>query len=294
MNTSLEQRLEMVEAAIAELKQQQNPDPNWVEQITGSFKDDPIFDEVLAFCRKFRHADRPKDDSSTKIKELANMVLNIAIGGKNKSLVLDLLNLGADVNYVNVDSEIDCCANTPLMTAAVTNNVDMLKLLVQHGADPKLEFDDGCSWCNALGSAMWEDTPDAFQYLLNFYKDDPAYINNLFKNAISLSDVNFSLVEQLIIGGCDVNAKFERGGTPLIEAVRSGFVKPIRFLVESGADVNLADDRELTPLLWATYYDIQEAIDYLSPLTSLEIKNLIQKQLSDELALEKLLFPEIV
>jgi hypothetical protein len=67
MNTSLEQRLEAVEAAIAELKQQKtNPAPNWIEQITGSFKDDPIFDEVLAYGREFRHADRPKDDSSTE------------------------------------------------------------------------------------------------------------------------------------------------------------------------------------------------------------------------------------
>jgi hypothetical protein len=65
MNTSLEQRLEMVEAAIVELKQQKtNPEPNWVEQITGSFKDDPIFDEVLAYGREFRNADCPKDDSS--------------------------------------------------------------------------------------------------------------------------------------------------------------------------------------------------------------------------------------
>jgi hypothetical protein len=66
MNISLEQRLEVVEAAIAELKQQQNPEVNWVEQITGSCKDDPIFDEVLAYGREFRHADRPKDDSSTE------------------------------------------------------------------------------------------------------------------------------------------------------------------------------------------------------------------------------------
>jgi hypothetical protein len=82
MNTSLEQRLEAVEAAIAELKQrlapvgfpdhgsetrqQAHPEPNWIEQITGSFKDDPIFDEVLAYGREFRHADRPNDDSSTE------------------------------------------------------------------------------------------------------------------------------------------------------------------------------------------------------------------------------------
>lgn len=63
MDTSLEQRLEAIEAAITQLKQQQtNPESTWLEQITGSFKDDPIFDEVLAYGREFRYADRPNDE----------------------------------------------------------------------------------------------------------------------------------------------------------------------------------------------------------------------------------------
>jgi hypothetical protein len=61
MDTSLEERLKAIEAAVAELKQQNaHPETNWIEQITGSFKDDPIFDEVLAYGREFRDADRPK------------------------------------------------------------------------------------------------------------------------------------------------------------------------------------------------------------------------------------------
>ena len=67
MDTSLEERLKVVEAAIAEIKQQNDhPEPNWLDQITGSFKDDPIFDEVLAYGREFRYADRPKDDTSAE------------------------------------------------------------------------------------------------------------------------------------------------------------------------------------------------------------------------------------
>ncbi|PSB56364.1 hypothetical protein [Chamaesiphon polymorphus] len=67
MDTSIEDRLKIVEAAIAELKQQNtHSEPNWIEQITGSFKDAPIFDEVLAYGREFRHADRPQDNVSTE------------------------------------------------------------------------------------------------------------------------------------------------------------------------------------------------------------------------------------
>jgi hypothetical protein len=47
-NTSLEEWLALVEAAIAELqKQVVTPQPtNWLQQITGSFKDEPAFEEV--------------------------------------------------------------------------------------------------------------------------------------------------------------------------------------------------------------------------------------------------------
>jgi hypothetical protein len=61
MDKSIEERLKALEAAVAELKQQNiKPEVNWIEQVTSSFKDDPIFDEVLAYGREFRYADRPQ------------------------------------------------------------------------------------------------------------------------------------------------------------------------------------------------------------------------------------------
>ncbi|NJP12150.1 MAG: hypothetical protein HC866_24015 [Leptolyngbyaceae cyanobacterium RU_5_1] len=58
-NTSLEERLAAVEAAIVELqKQVVNPQPtNWLHQITGSFKNEPAFEEVLAYGRAIRQGD---------------------------------------------------------------------------------------------------------------------------------------------------------------------------------------------------------------------------------------------
>lgn len=39
-------------------KQVANPQPtNWLEQITGSFKDEPAFEEVLALGRAIRQGD---------------------------------------------------------------------------------------------------------------------------------------------------------------------------------------------------------------------------------------------
>jgi hypothetical protein len=58
-NLSLEDRLAAVEAVIADLQEQiAAPQPtNWLEQITGSFKDEPAFEEVLAYGRVVRQGD---------------------------------------------------------------------------------------------------------------------------------------------------------------------------------------------------------------------------------------------
>jgi hypothetical protein len=58
-DTSLEERLTAVEAAIAELQKQiTTPQPiNWLQQITGSFKNEPAFEEVLAYGRAIRQGD---------------------------------------------------------------------------------------------------------------------------------------------------------------------------------------------------------------------------------------------
>lgn len=55
---SVEQRLASLETAIAELQRQIVPTPkNWLQQITGSFKDEPAFEELLAYGQAIRQGD---------------------------------------------------------------------------------------------------------------------------------------------------------------------------------------------------------------------------------------------
>jgi hypothetical protein len=58
-NASLEERLAAIEAAIAELQEKvADPQPTtWLQQITGSFKNEPGFEEVLAYGRAIREGD---------------------------------------------------------------------------------------------------------------------------------------------------------------------------------------------------------------------------------------------
>ena len=62
--TSIEQRLTVVEQAVSELQQRLAHLP--VARITGSFKDEPAFEEVLALGRAIRAADRPPAEADAQ------------------------------------------------------------------------------------------------------------------------------------------------------------------------------------------------------------------------------------
>jgi len=65
MAQTIEVRLAKVERELAILKAktgENSTKANWIEKITGSFKDDPDFDEIVRLGKEFRQSDRPKDD----------------------------------------------------------------------------------------------------------------------------------------------------------------------------------------------------------------------------------------
>jgi hypothetical protein len=63
--TQLEERLLAVETTLQEIQRRLAtlpPAPNWLDEIIGSFKDEPAFDEVIAFGRAFRRGKLPPED----------------------------------------------------------------------------------------------------------------------------------------------------------------------------------------------------------------------------------------
>ena len=67
-NALLEERLAAVEVAIAQLQKKILTDEptGWLQQITGSFEDEPAFDEVLAYGRAIRKGDESLLDLQNK------------------------------------------------------------------------------------------------------------------------------------------------------------------------------------------------------------------------------------
>jgi hypothetical protein len=67
MSKTIEKRLEDVERELAALRgvvKSLKPDSNWISSISGTFKDDPEFDEVLRLGKELRDAEPPVESDS--------------------------------------------------------------------------------------------------------------------------------------------------------------------------------------------------------------------------------------
>ena len=59
---TIESRLARIERELAILKVRTSRDKsNWIAEITGSFKDDPDFDEIVRLGKEMRDAEQPED-----------------------------------------------------------------------------------------------------------------------------------------------------------------------------------------------------------------------------------------
>ena len=65
MAETIEVRLAKVERELAILKArtgENSTKANWIEKITGSFRDDPDFDEIVRLGKEMRDAELPEED----------------------------------------------------------------------------------------------------------------------------------------------------------------------------------------------------------------------------------------
>lgn len=154
--------------------------------------------------------------------------------------VRKLLNAGADINAREIESE------TPLMYAAVEDRTEVVKLLLDRGAEINLQ---SVNRETALGRAVGMSRYEAVSMLL----DRGANIEQSTEgggtplmDAAGLDDLK--MLKLLLARGAKVNVTDDEGDTALMAAVvKSVSSDTVRFLLASGADVNLRNKRGEIP-----------------------------------------------
>jgi ankyrin len=124
---------------------------------------------------------------------------------------------------------VDFTGQTPFLRAALAGDTTVMKLLVDHHADANIPTFGGTTPLMAAAGVNWT--------VAQTYDEGPQHLLEAVKFAHSL--------------GNDVNAVNSMGVRAIHGAANRGSNDIIRFLVEKGAALNVADTQGRTPLTWA-------------------------------------------
>jgi len=144
--------------------------------------------------------------------------------GRKETAKLLIRQGGADVNSMPVKKKSGAGGTTPLIIASKGQQVDMINVLLDHGADPSIN--DAGSGKNPLAIAAQEGFTQS--------------------------------VEALIDHDVDLNVRDSRGMTPLMLAVIGGYADTIRLLLAACADITLLDAEEKSALDHARDFNFED------------------------------------
>lgn len=188
---------------------------------------------------------------------------------EHMAMIRQILAAGADVNAAIVEKIphrgsfdmrwTDFVGGTPFLLAAWHGDVEVMRLLLEHGADPHAmttEKDENALLL--LAGAGW---PLGQGYLRTAEE---------VRAALEL------LVEEL---GMDVNSTTNEGVTPVMLAAYKGTTGVLRYLVDNGARLDAVDDEDRTVLMWSQGVVVTLAQPpRLQPETEALIRELMERE----------------
>jgi ankyrin repeat protein len=124
---------------------------------------------------------------------------------------------------------VDFTGMTPFLYAARSGDVTVMKLLLQHGADPNIPTFSGTTALMAAAGVNW--------VFYQTYDEGPAQLLEAVQLCFEL--------------GGDINATNVMGVTALMGAANRGSDDVIKFLVSKGARLDIKDSENRTALTWA-------------------------------------------
>jgi ankyrin len=126
-------------------------------------------------------------------------------------------------NWVNFDGQ------TAFIRAALSGDVTLMRLLLEHGADPDIKTYEGTSALMAAAGLNW-----------------------VVAQTFSRSDDEYLEAARLCLDkGADVNAVNKQGLTAMHGAANRGFDRMVQLLADHGAKLDVKDSQGRTPMTYA-------------------------------------------
>ncbi|XP_050503639.1 ankyrin-1-like [Diabrotica virgifera virgifera] len=178
--------------------------------------------------------------------------LHKAVDFRDLGLAKKLLELGADVNSVN-NPEKQC----PLHFATAKNNIEMVRLLTEAGANMQCSDFDGDM---PIHIAAKEGHIKIIKYFLKKGMDIDIINENTKMTPLQMAAYrgHMEVVDFLLLNNANVNLKDYQNRSSIHHGVLGGKAKIVHGLIEKGVDINVEDIYNLTPLHLACkkYFEI--------------------------------------
>ena len=170
--------------------------------------------------------------------EDGDTALSVAVHHGFVNIVQLLLERGADVNDVSENGQ------TALMIAVGNNNLPMAQLLIEHEIDIDVANNNGDT---ALMYALLVDEPVEFVSLLLDNGADSNVQDEVNDSVLMIASQqgNYEVVALLLQNGADVTTQNDDGQTALFMSYDDTIAQ---LLINFGADVNIKDNSDITPI----------------------------------------------
>jgi len=150
-------------------------------------------------------------------------------GAKPNARTLEQLPTRRWIMPVNDISWVDFSGQTPFLRAALSGDIEAMRLLLEYGANPNIPTYEGTTALMAAAGVNWAETQT--------YTESKEHLLEAVKLCLEL--------------GADVNASNSMGLTAALGAINRGSNDILSYLVEHGARLDVKDKEGRTAMNWA-------------------------------------------